>query len=195
MSGAVYRAVGEKVGEPLPSYGDGGYPLLYLSSDGGTFCGKCASNYHDYKPINSWTVFYEGPPETCDGCERDRVAYGDPNADKTGDTWRTSFEENGKVVGTYATRGEAERRIAQLKAGAERLRRFQFAGGRRQGSPARISRGPTREVMLKFVHAISPSKKDVQGPYPATEHDLASIEKRQEVVGSRCEPRRARATS
>jgi hypothetical protein len=43
--------------------------------------------------------------------------------------------KNGKVVGTYATRGEAERRIAQLKAGAERLRRFQFAGGRRAASP------------------------------------------------------------
>ena len=43
--------------------------------------------------------------------------------------------KSGKVVGTYATRGEAERRIAQLKAGAERLRRFQFAGGRRAASP------------------------------------------------------------
>ena len=37
--------------------------------------------------------------------------------------------KSGKVVGRYATQAEAERRIAQLKAGAARLRPFQFASG------------------------------------------------------------------
>ena len=56
--------------------------------------------------------------------------------------------KSGKVVGTYATRGEAERRIAQLKAGAERLRRFQFVSEhswpgqpRRHAKARRISCG------------------------------------------------------
>lgn len=37
--------------------------------------------------------------------------------------------KSGKVVGRYATRGEAEARIEQLKDGANRLRSFQFSPG------------------------------------------------------------------
>ncbi len=66
--------------------------------------------------------------------------------------------KNGKVVGTYATRGEAERRIAQLKAGAERLRPFQFAGGRHQGSP---SRGPKMEPGYALMLAPDGEHEDV----------------------------------
>ena len=47
--------------------------------------------------------------------------------------------KSGKVVGQYATKAEAERRIAQLKAGAARLRPFQFAGGRTSRSPTPIN--------------------------------------------------------
>ena len=36
--------------------------------------------------------------------------------------------KSGKVVGQYTTKAEAERRIAQLKAGAARLRPFRFVG-------------------------------------------------------------------
>ena len=37
--------------------------------------------------------------------------------------------KSGNIVGRYATQAEAERRIAQLRAGAVRLRPFQFASG------------------------------------------------------------------
>ena len=37
--------------------------------------------------------------------------------------------KSGNIVGRYATQAEAERRIAQLRAGAARLRPFQFASG------------------------------------------------------------------
>ena len=37
--------------------------------------------------------------------------------------------KSGKVVGRYATRGEAEARIAQLRAGVQRLQRYQFSPG------------------------------------------------------------------
>ena len=36
--------------------------------------------------------------------------------------------KSGKVVGRYATEAEARRRIEQLKAGAERLKKYQFKG-------------------------------------------------------------------
>lgn len=36
--------------------------------------------------------------------------------------------KSGKIVGRYVTKAEAERRIAQLKAGAARLRPFRFVG-------------------------------------------------------------------
>ena len=36
--------------------------------------------------------------------------------------------KSGKVVGRYATEAEAKRRIEQLKAGAERLKKYQFKG-------------------------------------------------------------------
>jgi hypothetical protein len=42
--------------------------------------------------------------------------------------------KSGKVVGKYATRAEAERRIHQLKAGAARLRPFAFGRGARSPS-------------------------------------------------------------
>jgi hypothetical protein len=48
--------------------------------------------------------------------------------------------KSGKVVGKYKTRAEAAHRIAQLKAGAERLRAFQFRGSR---SPIRGRIGAT----------------------------------------------------
>jgi hypothetical protein len=43
--------------------------------------------------------------------------------------------KSGKVAGRYHTKAEAERRIAQLKAGAARLRPFAFAGHRTSRSP------------------------------------------------------------
>ena len=36
--------------------------------------------------------------------------------------------KSGKVVGRYHTQAEAARRVAQLKAGAERLKKYRFKG-------------------------------------------------------------------
>ena len=36
-------------------------------------------------------------------------------------------------------------------------------------------RGDSSEVMVKFVHGVSPSDKDVAGPYPASESDFRDL--------------------
>ena len=43
--------------------------------------------------------------------------------------------KSGKVAGRYATKAEAERRVRQLKANADRLKAFRFGSGRQASSP------------------------------------------------------------
>jgi hypothetical protein len=51
--------------------------------------------------------------------------------------------KSGKVVGRYATKAEAERRVEQLRAGAARLAPYKFGGGR----SARSSHSPMHSLV------------------------------------------------
>ena len=79
----------------LPAYAwPGGYPVLYLTSDGETFCADCANGKNgsmcrtvdgpDDMPgdgwrVDAWFVHYEGPPAFCCHCNAEiPSAYGDP---------------------------------------------------------------------------------------------------------------------
>ena len=95
----VRRAIDLPVNrEPLPSYAwPGGYPLLYLFTDGGVICPACANenieeidaairagNLPHSSGCGGWAIcgvepHYEGEPEICDhcGCEIES-AYGVP---------------------------------------------------------------------------------------------------------------------
>lgn len=68
----------------LPTYAwPGGYQIIYYSKDGTVFCPDCA-NQEDVEPeITEWDIFYEGPPEVCEGCGFSIFsAYGDPDEDQ-----------------------------------------------------------------------------------------------------------------
>ena len=55
--------------------------------------------------------------------------------------------KSGKVVGRYATKAEAERRVEQLRAGAARLAPFKFGGGRSaRGRSAHSSHSPMHSL-------------------------------------------------
>jgi hypothetical protein len=67
----------------------GGYPILYYPKSardltGDVLCATCAEEWRDKgdTPYGlARDVFYEGPPETCDGCGVEvESAYGDPDA-------------------------------------------------------------------------------------------------------------------
>ena len=76
----------------FPAYAwPGGYPVIYVCTDGGTLCPKCAREdgeapTHDDGSRNDsgWgivgsDIHYEGPPEVCDHCGTAvESAYGDP---------------------------------------------------------------------------------------------------------------------
>jgi hypothetical protein len=63
--------------------------------------------------------------------------------------------KSGKVVGRYATRGEAEARIEQLRAGASRLAPFRFSGGLRSPSSKKARRVARRaDRMPKVLPAV-----------------------------------------
>lgn len=85
----------------LPAYAfPGGYPVIYIASDGEVFCAPCANgengsdariaNGPDDVPSDGWLligfdVFYEGPDEHCAHCGKAIAsAYGDPAAKKEG---------------------------------------------------------------------------------------------------------------
>lgn len=74
----------------------GCYPILYIATDGGTFCADCANGKnesdarltdgpndapHDGWRLEGYEVFFEGPSEFCVHCGAEIAsAYGDPNA-------------------------------------------------------------------------------------------------------------------
>ncbi len=66
----------------------GGYPLIYLTADGGALCPACANGDNDSEASEThedsqWRivradVYWEGPPMGCDHCYADiESAYGD----------------------------------------------------------------------------------------------------------------------
>ena len=76
----------------------GGYPILYVTSDGDVLCPECANggngslarteNDPDDCPNDGWhivgcDVHWEGPSEVCCHCGAEiESAYGDPDSDK-----------------------------------------------------------------------------------------------------------------
>lgn len=74
--------------DDLPTFADGGYPLLYLTADNGELCPACANSSecrHATKDdpqwhIAAWYVHYEGPPAVCYHCGAEVTsAYGNPD--------------------------------------------------------------------------------------------------------------------
>ena len=81
----------------FPAYAwSGGYPIIYIASDGDTFCPACANgengsiartvNGPDDDSRDGWLIVgadihWEGPPEICCHCGKViESAYGDPDA-------------------------------------------------------------------------------------------------------------------
>jgi hypothetical protein len=70
----------------LPHFADGGYPIVYLTADGGFLCPFCANRSearegHEDKQWNlvGCDIHWEGPPAVCDNCNAEiDSAYGDP---------------------------------------------------------------------------------------------------------------------
>lgn len=69
----------------------GGYPVVYLTADGGVLCPYCASmaeregltdDPHDSQwYIVAYEIHFEGSPRLCDHCGAEiESAYGDPDA-------------------------------------------------------------------------------------------------------------------
>jgi hypothetical protein len=60
----------------------GGYPIIYLDSNGETLCAKCAEadrDDPDTKPMQGRGIHWEGAPEHCAECgEEIPSAYGEP---------------------------------------------------------------------------------------------------------------------
>lgn len=73
----------------------GGYPVLYVTDDGGALCPPCANGGNgseaspDAEPRSGWRIVagdihYEGAPAVCDHCGTATAsAYGDPDAPAT----------------------------------------------------------------------------------------------------------------
>jgi hypothetical protein len=76
----------------LPPYAwPGGYPILYITGDGGILCPACANGENGSEAANpdcaddpqwnvtAYDVYWEGPSESCAHCNADiKSAYGDP---------------------------------------------------------------------------------------------------------------------
>ena len=76
----------------------GGYPVIYIATDGGVFCADCANGENgslartvdgpDDAPRDGWKieacdVFFEGHSEFCVHCNTEiESAYGDPDAEE-----------------------------------------------------------------------------------------------------------------
>lgn len=60
----------------------GGYTLVYVANDESLLCACCAAEEAtEDGPPASPTVFWEGPPEHCEGCNKlIESAYGDPDS-------------------------------------------------------------------------------------------------------------------
>ena len=79
-----------ETGGKLTAYAwPGGYPVLYLTDDGGTLCPKCAEEEGselDEDRRSGWYIeagfiHDEGPPVVCDHCNgHTESAYGDPES-------------------------------------------------------------------------------------------------------------------
>lgn len=73
-----------------PACVDGGYPLVYITEDGGTLCAPCANGDNgslasediddaQWRIIGA-DIFYEGGPQDCDHCGVEILsAYGNPD--------------------------------------------------------------------------------------------------------------------
>lgn len=78
--------------DPLPSYAwPGGYPLYYVTSDGGALCPDCVNreieqidqstrgHARDGWALEGFGIHYEGAPIVCDHCGKEiESAYGIP---------------------------------------------------------------------------------------------------------------------
>jgi hypothetical protein len=75
----------------LPAYAfPGGYPIIYVTTDGEILCTKCAtedlSEGDGMLSVAGCDVFYEGQPEFCADCNvQIDSAYGDPETRDNGD--------------------------------------------------------------------------------------------------------------
>ncbi len=97
MSKQAFKRVRKAIGlpvcrEPLPAYAwPGGYPVLYVCSDGGVLCPKCINaelslvdaairdNDRSGWRVVGADVHMEGEPEICDHCGAEiESAYGVP---------------------------------------------------------------------------------------------------------------------
>jgi hypothetical protein len=72
----------------LPFYSEwGSYPIIYLTRENNTLCADCATRSlylldDEYDPPVAYGVYWEGPTDQCDDCNRDiESAYGDPDED------------------------------------------------------------------------------------------------------------------
>lgn len=91
----VRRALSMEVSrKPLDAYAwPGGYPMVYLTSDGATLCPDCVNKeidrvdaelrhpeHHDQFRVISADVHWEGEPLVCDHCNKEIAsAYGVPD--------------------------------------------------------------------------------------------------------------------
>lgn len=87
-SGRVYNDNKKIVSEKYPHHSElGGYPLYYLMSDAGVLCPQCVNENQSLDDaddpqwhVHGSDVHWEGPPLTCDHCNKDiPSAYGDPD--------------------------------------------------------------------------------------------------------------------
>jgi hypothetical protein len=75
------RKLREQHNGELPAFAwPGGYPMLYLTACNGILCADCATKHTDERdPVEAWDIHWEGPPESCEECNREiESAYGDP---------------------------------------------------------------------------------------------------------------------
>jgi hypothetical protein len=91
--------------------------------------------------------------------------------------------KSGKVIGRYATRAEAEQRLAQLRKGAERLRGYRFSDSpsRHLVFEFRILRGGLPPMVFytkKGLNYWLRSRKPTSGSYEVIERPPIRIEER-----------------
>ena len=69
----------------LPHYAwPGGYPTVYMDSNGETLCAECANKPPEdsLSPVADWFIHYEGLPIICADCDKEiESAYGDPESE------------------------------------------------------------------------------------------------------------------
>lgn len=77
------RKLAEQNGGELPAYAwPGGYPVVYVCTDGEEICPACANSGDESLEIVGFEVFYEGPMFYCACGTGIESAYGDPDAEE-----------------------------------------------------------------------------------------------------------------